>query len=162
MNELQTDVAPEALAALQGRALLASIKGDHGGGKDVVADVLSALGYDVSDLGSNVEPEEIVSETKKIPAKVLIVTALMPISLRLAADRSNRIKTCRSGVTRMMSLFHERSSPERPDIVLAGFAFNRPFARRIGVETVCRTLRALLVEFHQRAAAGMAPRRRDA
>ncbi|MBQ1418246.1 MAG: B12-binding domain-containing protein, partial [Firmicutes bacterium] len=55
---------PESGQAKKGKILLATVKGDiHDIGKNIVKVLLENYAYDVIDLGKDVAPERIVSET---------------------------------------------------------------------------------------------------
>ena len=121
-------------------------------GQDIVADVLSATGHKVTDLSSNLEPEDILKQIKKGGPGMLVITSLVPVSLRLARDVSKRTRTCRKAVKELMALLKREGYLDRLEVVLVGFAFNQKFAREIGSNTVCRDLSSVFLEFHQRTA----------
>lgn len=66
----------------KGRIILATVKGDvHDIGKNIVKTVLENYGYDVVDLGRDVDPEEVVKEQKKHNVKLVGLSALMTTTL---------------------------------------------------------------------------------
>ena len=66
----------------KGKIILATVKGDvHDIGKNIVKTVLENYGYDVIDLGRDVDPEEVVKEQKKHNVKLVGLSALMTTTL---------------------------------------------------------------------------------
>ena len=70
----------------KGTVVLATVKGDiHDLGKSLVGMMLSAAGYEVIDLGSDVAPQRIVEAVRKHQAKIVALSLLltpMVVSLR--------------------------------------------------------------------------------
>lgn len=70
----------------KGTVVLATVKGDiHDLGKNLVGMMLSAAGFDVIDLGSDVAPQQIVEAVRKHKAKIVALSMLltpMVVSLR--------------------------------------------------------------------------------
>ncbi len=68
----------ENIAKNPRRVILATVKGDiHDIGKNIVKLLLENYGFAVTDLGRDVPPEKIVSETKRLGAKLVGLSALM-------------------------------------------------------------------------------------
>jgi methanogenic corrinoid protein MtbC1 len=151
LGELRPYLPPDALPRPQGRAALASIRGDYGQGKDIVADILSVTGHRVSDLGTNMAPEDIVKEIRADGPEMLVITGQVPITLRLATDLMARRNVCRAAVEELLELLKQAGLRDQLEIVLVGFAFSKDFARRLRVTAVCRTLRSLFGQFHRRS-----------
>lgn len=62
----------------KGKIILATVKGDiHDIGKNIVKVILENYGYDIIDLGRDVDPEKIVAETKRLHVKLVGLSALM-------------------------------------------------------------------------------------
>jgi 5-methyltetrahydrofolate--homocysteine methyltransferase len=60
------------------KIILATVKGDiHDIGKNIVATVLENYGYDIIDLGKNVEPQAIIDAAVKYGVKLIGLSALM-------------------------------------------------------------------------------------
>jgi methanogenic corrinoid protein MtbC1 len=152
LDELSPYLSPDSLPAPGKRVAAASIWCDYGEGRDIVRQVLSATGHQVTDLGANMEPADIAQRVKKSVPDMLVITALVPISIRLATDLFTRMKTCRKAVKELVELLKEEGMWDRVEVILVGYAFNKRFARSVGVRTVCRDLWSLFLEFHKRAA----------
>lgn len=62
----------------KGRIVLGTVKGDiHNIGKNIVAIMLGTAGYEVIDLGVDVEASKFVEEAEKSAAQVIMASALM-------------------------------------------------------------------------------------
>jgi trimethylamine corrinoid protein len=62
----------------KGRIVLGTVKGDiHNIGKNIVAIMLRTAGYEVIDLGVDVEPSKFIEEAEKSGAQVIMASALM-------------------------------------------------------------------------------------
>jgi len=62
----------------KGRIVLGTVKGDiHNIGKNIVAIMLQTAGYEVIDLGVDVEPSKFVDEAEKSNVQVIMASALM-------------------------------------------------------------------------------------
>jgi len=95
---LQPRIPKGAGARKSRRVLLATVQDDiHEIGKNLVATMLTAAGYEVVDIGVNQPAEEILAKANEVQADVVGVSALMTTSmprmrelLRLADDRKVR------------------------------------------------------------------------
>lgn len=66
----------------KGRIILATVKGDvHDIGKNIVKTVLENYGYEVIDLGKDVDPAEVVKAQKENSVKLVGLSALMTTTL---------------------------------------------------------------------------------
>lgn len=69
-------------AESKGRIILATVKGDvHDIGKNIVKTVLENYGYEVIDLGRDVEPQKVVEAQKEYNVKLVGLSALMTTTL---------------------------------------------------------------------------------
>ncbi len=65
-----------------GKVVIGTVKGDiHSIGKNIVATMLGASGYDVIDLGVNVAPMEAIHEAERSGASIIGLSALMTTSM---------------------------------------------------------------------------------
>ena len=76
--EVIKSAMPSERSADRARIVLATVKGDiHDIGKNIVKLILENYGFAVSDLGRDVAPELVVSEAKRLGAKIVGLSALM-------------------------------------------------------------------------------------
>ncbi|WP_251861708.1 homocysteine S-methyltransferase family protein [Clostridium sp. Marseille-Q2269] len=77
----------------KGKILIATVKGDiHDIGKNIVKVILENYGFDILDLGKDVEEERIVEEAKKNNIKLVGLSALMTTTVK---SMENTIKLLR-------------------------------------------------------------------
>jgi trimethylamine corrinoid protein len=76
---LQTEISKDRLAGTKkARIILGTVKGDiHNIGKNIVGIMLGTAGYEVIDLGVDVEPSKFVEEAERNGAQVIMASALM-------------------------------------------------------------------------------------
>ncbi len=78
-------IQPRLLAdgvELLGRVIVATVKGDlHDIGKNLVAAVLEGGGFEVIDLGVNVEPEKIIATIKEKDVQIVALSALLTTTM---------------------------------------------------------------------------------
>ena len=80
--ELIQPLLTEQGIELLGRVVIATVKGDlHDIGKNLVAAVLEGGGFEVIDLGVNVEPQQIVDAVKEKGAQVVALSALLTTTM---------------------------------------------------------------------------------
>lgn len=154
LSQLEQYLESDELPAPKGRALLAPVAGDRGEGEHLVAEVLVATGRYVIEMAPGLPHGDIVEAVKEHSPGVLVLTGLVPISLRLATDEHERMKICRKGAKDLIALLKKEGLRERLEVVLVGFAFNSQFGKSAGADAVCRTLWSLYTEFHHRKPKG--------
>ena len=77
----------------KGKIILATVKGDvHDIGKNIVKTVLENYGYEVIDLGRDVDPEEVVKAQKEHDVKLVGLSALMTTTLPAMEDTVKALK----------------------------------------------------------------------
>lgn len=77
----------------KGKVVLGTVYGDvHDIGKDIVKSLLEGSGFEVIDLGTNVEPSKFVDSIKESEAKVVGLSALLTISFNAIADTVKAIE----------------------------------------------------------------------
>ncbi|MFQ5625184.1 MAG: corrinoid protein [Methyloligellaceae bacterium] len=75
------------LNARPGKIVMGTVFGDiHDIGKNLCAAMLSATGFEVTDLGVNVPPKDFVKTAESISAKIIGLSALMSTSLYYQQD----------------------------------------------------------------------------
>jgi len=79
VNILKKKMSKDQLQSTKkGTIIIGTVKGDvHNIGKNIVGIMLTSAGYDVVDLGIDVEPSKFVEEAEKLEADIIAVSALM-------------------------------------------------------------------------------------
>jgi len=80
---LQQGIPKEDLEKMQlGRVVIGTVKDDiHDLGKNIVAAMLSASGFEVIDLGKDVSPEAFVNKAKDVNADIIAISSLMTTTM---------------------------------------------------------------------------------
>jgi len=88
---LETQVSKEKMESTRkGRIVLGTVKGDiHNIGKNIVGIMLTTAGYEVIDLGVDVEPSKFIDEAERSHAQIIGASALMTFTasnMKLLSD----------------------------------------------------------------------------
>ena len=150
LSQFEAYLDEDEIPMPKGQAVLAPITGDQGEGRHLVNDILVATGRSVIEMEPGQAPEEIAESVKEHAPDTLVLTGLVPISLRLATDEHERLAACREAAKELVALLKREGLRDRLEVILVGFAFNRQFGRSLGADAVCRTLASLYAEFHHR------------
>lgn len=80
---LQRSIPKEDLEKMRrGRVVIGTVQGDiHDLGKNIVAAMLTAAGFEVIDLGKDVPPEVFVNKAKEVKADIIALSALMTTTM---------------------------------------------------------------------------------
>lgn len=113
------DLFPASEARNRGKVILATVKGDvHDIGKNIVSVVLQNYGYNVIDLGKNVDTRDIVEIAKAEKADFVGLSALMTTTM-----------------VEMGRVVHELKKAEiSTRVIVGGAVVNRDFADEIGAD----------------------------
>lgn len=104
-----------------GTVLIATIEGDvHSIGKNIVATMLNAYGFNVIDLGAEVPAETIVDEALKNEADVIAVSALLTTTM--------------PGQKRVISLLNEKEIRDRFKVIFGGAPVTRDWSLSNGAD----------------------------
>jgi len=83
----------EAEAEAVGRILLGTVKGDlHDIGKNLVGMMCEGAGFDVMDLGTDVEPDEFLEAIKDFEPHIVGMSALLTTTMRTMGDTVKAIE----------------------------------------------------------------------
>jgi 5-methyltetrahydrofolate--homocysteine methyltransferase len=105
----------------KGKAVLATVKGDlHDIGKNIVVLMLKGAGYEVIDLGSDVDAEEIVKAVKDSEPDILGLSALLTTTME---EMGKTIEELKAGGCR-----------DRVKIMVGGAPLSADFAEQIGAD----------------------------
>ena len=104
-----------------GRAVIGTVKGDlHDIGKNLVAMMLKGVGFDVVDLGVDVEPATFIDKAEESGANVICMSALLTTtmpSMQAVVDELN-----------------SRGLREKYIVMVGGAPVNQSFADQIGAD----------------------------
>lgn len=111
----------------KGKIVIATVKGDvHDIGKNIVRVILENYGYDVLDLGRDVDPERVVEAVRQTGAKLVGLSALMTTT-----------------VPNMQATIEALHAAHLDCKVMAGGAVLTPdYARAIGADYYCKDAKA--------------------
>ena len=105
----------------KGRVIIGAICGDtHDIGKNIVALVIQAAGYEVIDLGRDVPAQDFVAAAEREQADVIAIASLMTTSMNHMAD--------------VIQLLEKRGIRDRYGVIVGGKPISASFAREIGAD----------------------------
>ena len=108
-------------AKLIGKIVIGTVKGDlHDIGKNLVGMMCEGAGFEVIDLGFNVEPEEFVAAIKENQPNIVGMSALLTTTMRAMGHTIKAIE--------------EAGLRENVKIMVGGAPVDAEFAERIGAD----------------------------
>ena len=121
MGKMETQLSGDGVAKNKGMVLIATVKGDvHDIGKNLVALLLSASGYNVVDLGKSVPAETILEKVNELNPQILGLSALL--STTMPAQRE------------VIQTLEEAGMREKVKILVGGAPVTRAWAKEIGAD----------------------------
>jgi 5-methyltetrahydrofolate--homocysteine methyltransferase len=106
---------------LRGRVVIGTIKGDlHDIGKNLVGIMLKGAGFEVIDLGHDVEPEAFVDAAEREGAPLIGMSALLTTTMSRMKD--------------VVALVHSRGLTGKVKTIVGGAPVSPEFAREIGAD----------------------------
>jgi 5-methyltetrahydrofolate--homocysteine methyltransferase len=106
---------------MSGKVLLGTVKGDlHDIGKNLVGMMCEGAGFEVEDLGKDVEPEAFVEAVKKFEPDVLGMSALLTTTMRT--------------MEHTMKALEEAGVREKVKVMVGGAPVTQAFADQIGAD----------------------------
>jgi 5-methyltetrahydrofolate--homocysteine methyltransferase len=106
---------------MSGKILLGTVKGDlHDIGKNLVGMMCEGAGFEVEDLGKDVEPEAFVEAVKKFEPDVLGMSALLTTTMRT--------------MEHTMKALEEAGVREKVKVMVGGAPVTQAFADQIGAD----------------------------
>lgn len=104
-----------------GRAVIGTVKGDlHDIGKNLVAMMLKGAGFEVCDLGVDVEPEAYLAKAEEIGADIIGMSALLTTTM--------------PGMKDLIDLLEEKGLRDKYIVMIGGAPVNESFAQEIGAD----------------------------
>ena len=114
-------IAQSKTAEPLGRVVIGTVQGDlHDIGKNLVAMMLEAKGFQVTDLGTNVSPEQFIENVKGTKADILAMSALLTTTMQ---KMDETIKSLQSAGYR-----------EKVIVMIGGAPITTDFAKNIGAD----------------------------
>lgn len=110
---------PAGQARHRGRIILATVKGDvHDIGKNIVSTVMQNYGWEVVDLGKNVDTRDIVKQARELKANFVGLSALMTTTM-----------------VEMGAVIHDlKAAGIQTKVLVGGAVLNQSFADEIGAD----------------------------
>ncbi len=128
VGEAMDKLAPQLAGGghtTKGKFIIVTVKGDlHDIGKNIVSTMLKGSGYEVTDLGINVETADIVKAVKEIKPKFLGLSALLTTTM---GEMHSVIKELESAGLR-----------DDVKVLIGGAPTSPEFAKKIGADLYCR------------------------
>ena len=107
----------------KGKILLATVKGDiHDIGKNIVKMLLSNYGYEIVDLGRDVDPDTVVEVTLREHIRLVGLSALMTTTVKAMAETVEKL----------------RAAGADCKIMVGGAVLNEEYARLVGADFYAR------------------------
>ncbi len=114
----------------KGRVVIGTVRGDlHDIGKSLVATLLSANGFEVHDLGSDVPVEAFIEKAREVGARIVAASALLTTTMAVQEALVKAIRTAQL--------------PTRPGVLVGGAPTSRAWANRIGATHAENAMRAV-------------------
>ncbi|MBS7606293.1 MAG: corrinoid protein [Candidatus Bathyarchaeia archaeon] len=108
-----------------GKVVIGTVRGDlHDIGKNIVATLLSAAGFEVIDLGVDVPPEKFVEAVKEYRPDIVGMSALLTTTM---IEMENVIKALKEAGLR-----------DKVKIIIGGAPVTKEFAEKIGADAAAR------------------------
>ena len=111
----------ESGVQMLGKVLLGTVKGDlHDIGKNLVAMMCEGAGFEVTDLGKDITPEEFVEAVKEFDPDVLGMSALLTTTMRTMEST--------------IKVLEEAGVRDKVKVMIGGAPVTRAFADQIGAD----------------------------
>lgn len=122
MNFLGPELEKAQISAKSsGKVIIGTIEGDiHDIGKNLVASMLSANGFDVVDLGADVKLEKFIEKAKEEEADLICLSALLTTTM--------------TGQKRLIEMLREENLSDRFKVMVGGAPVNQKWADDIGAD----------------------------
>ena len=119
--DLVRPLLAETGASMTGKVLIGTVKGDlHDIGKNLVGMMCEGAGFDVKDLGKDIEPDEFVEAVKEYEPDILGMSALLTTTMR---SMEHTIKA-----------LEEAGVRDKIKIIIGGAPVTQTFSDQIGAD----------------------------
>lgn len=107
-----------------GNVVIGTVEGDtHDIGKNIVASLLEASGFGVTDLGNDVAPEEFVRHVKEHDTDIVAMSALLTSTMGAMGDT--------------IELLKKEGLREKVKVMIGGAVITENFRKKIGADAFC-------------------------
>jgi methylmalonyl-CoA mutase cobalamin-binding domain/chain len=121
VNVLRPALEEQPGGARMGRVVIATVEGDiHDLGKNIVATMLTAEGFEVNDLGVNCPANKIVDEAERYKADIIGMSCLLTSCIPEMADT--------------IELLKEESLRQKYKVIIGGASLSGQVAESIGAD----------------------------
>lgn len=104
-----------------GKIVIGTIKGDlHDIGKNLVAMMMKGVGFEVIDMGVDVEPDAFIAKAEEVGADVICISALLTTTM--------------PGMQATIDALKERGLRDKYIVMVGGAPVNQSFADQIGAD----------------------------
>jgi len=108
-------------ARMGGRVVIGTVEGDiHDIGKNLVASMLQAGGFEVYDLGADVKLERFIDKAEEVGAAMICLSALLTTTM--------------TNQKRLIGLLRERGLRDKYKVLVGGAPASRKWAEEIGAD----------------------------
>jgi len=105
----------------RGKVVIGTVEGDiHDIGKNIVASMLQASGFEVFDLGADVKLEKFIEKAEEVKADIIGLSALLTTTM--------------IGQKRLIELLQKRQLRERYKVIVGGAPVTARWAKDIGAD----------------------------
>ena len=112
-------------AGMKGKIVIGSLKGNKQGiGKDIVAATLRAAGFQVKNLGVNVEPEKFVESALKENAQIIAVSITLDETVQYLGD--------------LIKILEEKGLKDKIKVVIGGRAVSEKTCEEYGIDAYAK------------------------
>lgn len=112
---------PENTAQKEYKLIMGTIEGDiHDLGKNIVINLLRSVGFEVLDLGVDVQPEDFVKSVRETGASVIGISVLLTFSI--------------NSVKKVIKLLEEAGLRDKVTVVIGGYPVNERIREYTGAD----------------------------
>lgn len=105
----------------KGKAVIGTVKGDlHDIGKNLVTIMMKSAGFEMYDLGVDVEPERFIEEAEKVGADIICMSALLTTTM--------------PGMKAVIEKLEEKGLRDKYIVMIGGAPVSQAFADEIGAD----------------------------
>jgi 5-methyltetrahydrofolate--homocysteine methyltransferase len=121
MDILTPFISESKTSTMLGRIVIGTVKGDiHDIGKNIVRSLLQANGFEVIDLGVDVDPEKFIEAIKNYKPNILAMSALLTTTI--------------NEMLKVIEMLKESGLRNHVKVIIGGAPTNEEYAKKIGAD----------------------------